>query len=145
MGSLNVVVRVSHDLPFSCDTCFEAWLSETRARRFFFASPSGVLQRIEIDPRVGGSFSVVDRRGEEDVLHTGEYLTLERPHRLAFTFKVPAYSDEASTVTITFEALGDDRCRVTLDAGAVPAEVHERAVQGWSRMLERAEESLRTP
>jgi uncharacterized protein YndB with AHSA1/START domain len=143
MGSLNVVVRVSRDLPFSCEASFAAWLEESKARRFFFAAPSGELQRIAIDARVGGAFEVVDRRGDEDVLHTGEYLTLERGRSLAFTFKVPAYSDEASTVTLSFEALAEDRCRVTLDAGAVPAEVHERALQGWSRMLERAEEALR--
>jgi uncharacterized protein YndB with AHSA1/START domain len=145
MGSLNVVVRVSRDLPFSCESCFEAWLTEARARRFFFASPSGVLQRIELDPRVGGAFTVVDRRDEEDVVHTGEYLVMERPRALSFSFKVPAYSDDASTVAITFEPLGASACRVTLDAGAVPAEIHDRAVQGWSRVLERAEESLRTP
>lgn len=144
MSSLNVVVRVSRDLPFSCEACFEAWLSEAHARRFFFASPAGELQRIELDARVGGAFTVVDRRGDEDVLHTGEYLTLDRGRTLAFTFKVPAYSDDSSTVSLTFEPLAEGRCRLTLDAGAVPAEVHERAVQGWSRMLERAEASLRT-
>lgn len=142
MGSLNVVVRVSRDLPFSCEACFDAWLDEARARRFFFASPSGELQRIELEARTGGTFTVVDRRGDEDVLHTGEYLVVERPRALSFSFKVPAYSDEASTVSLAFEALGPASCRITLDAGAVPAEIHERAVQGWTRVLERAEASL---
>lgn len=143
MSSLSVVVRVSRDLPFAPESVFDAWVDPARARRFFFASPAGVLQRIELDPRAGGAFTVVDRRGDEDVTHTGEYLVFDRPRALTFAFKIPAYSDEATTVAVAFEAREGGGCRVTVDAGAVPAEVHARATQGWGRMLERVEESLR--
>jgi uncharacterized protein YndB with AHSA1/START domain len=145
MSSLSVVVRVSRDLPFAPESVFDAWLDPARARHFFFASPAGVLQRIALEPGVGGTFTVVDRRGEEDVEHTGEYLVCERPRALTFAFKIPAYSDDATTVAVAFEPLDGGGCRVSVDAGAVPAEVHARATQGWGRMLERVEESLRAP
>ncbi len=144
MSSLNVVVRVSRDFAFPAAAAFDAWVDTERAKHFFFASPAGSLQRIELDPRVGGSFVVVDRRGEEDVVHTGIYRVVDRPRSLAFAFAIPAYSDESTAVTVSFEPLEEGaRCRVTIDAGAVPVEIRARAEDGWGRMLERAEAALR--
>ncbi|WP_335342470.1 SRPBCC domain-containing protein [Polycladomyces zharkentensis] len=42
--------------------------------------------RISLDPRVGGSFSFVVRRQGQEMDHVGEYLEIERPRRLVFTW-----------------------------------------------------------
>jgi uncharacterized protein YndB with AHSA1/START domain len=92
------------------------------------------MVRAETDPRVGGRFTFTDRRDGVDVVHTGEYLEIDRPRRLVFTFGVPTYSPVMTQVTIEIVPL-DGGCELTLTNEGVPPEYAERGVEGWSRIL----------
>jgi uncharacterized protein YndB with AHSA1/START domain len=37
----------------------DAWLDPEKATKFLFARPGGEMVRVEIDPRVGGRYSIV--------------------------------------------------------------------------------------
>jgi uncharacterized protein YndB with AHSA1/START domain len=127
-------VRVTHRFPASAEQVFDAWLDPAKAGRFLFATPTGQMVRVEIDPRVGGHFTLTDRRDREDVDHTGEYLEIERPRRLVFTFRVPKYSSLTSHVSIEVAPL-DDGCELTLTNEGVPPEWREPAIAGWTSIL----------
>jgi uncharacterized protein YndB with AHSA1/START domain len=71
------------------------------------------MTRVEVDPRVGGSWAIVENRGGEDVEHSGEYLTLDRARKLAFTARVPKYSTETDTISIDLTK-EDQGCVLTL-------------------------------
>lgn len=116
---------------------FDAWLDPQVARRFLFATATGEMVRAEIDPRVGGGFVFVDRRDGEDVEHTGKYLEIDRPRRLVFTFGVPKYGPEVSTVEITIIPDGPDACVLTLrhELSAENAPWRERTEAGWAMIL----------
>lgn len=43
----------------------------------------------DIDLAVGGDFSILKHTKEGPVDHFGKYLTIDKPHSLAFTLKVP--------------------------------------------------------
>ena len=128
-------VRVSRRFGASAERVFDAWLDPDIASRFLFATPSGEMVRADIDARVGGRYSLVERRDGEDVEHTGEYLEIVRPSRLVFTFGVPKYGDATTIVTIEIASLGEG-CELTLTDQTVPTEWAERNREGWTAILD---------
>jgi uncharacterized protein YndB with AHSA1/START domain len=129
-----VTIRVKRRFNASPERVFDAWLDPKKAGKFLFATPTGEMVRVEIDPRVGGSYISVDRRGGEDVEHVGEYLELDRPRRLVFTFTVPKYSVESTRVSIDIVAEGEG-CELTLTHEGVLQEWASATEAGWSGIL----------
>lgn len=132
-------VCVRHHFSASAERVFDAWLDPEKAAKFFFATATGQIVRVAIDARVGGSFTIVDRRNGEDVAHTGTYLELVRPSRIVFSFKVDKYSADQTLVTIDIKPLPDG-CEVTITHDLDPqfADFTQRTRAGWASMLELA-------
>jgi uncharacterized protein YndB with AHSA1/START domain len=134
---------ITHAFDAAVERVFDAWLDPQVARRFLFATPTGEMIRAEVDAKVGGKFVFVDRRPDMgDVLHTGEYLEIDRPHRLAFTFGVPQYNPDFTRVLVEFAPTSGGGCNVTLTHSDVPAEWAERSRQGWGMILESLQRAL---
>ena len=131
------VVRVTRRFDFPAEQVFDAFLNPAQAQRFLFATDTGHMVRVEVDARVGGRFVFVDRRDGEDVEHTGQYLEIDRPRRLVFTFGVPKYDPRADVVTIEITA-ADGGCELVLTQ-----QMHDYATwgestqQGWGVILDR--------
>jgi uncharacterized protein YndB with AHSA1/START domain len=136
-----VTARVTHRFEVTAERVFDALLDVEKARRFMFATPTGQMVRAEIDPRVGGAFCFIDRRDGEDVVHTGEYLELDRPRRLVFSFVVDG--SDASQVTIDIAPL-ERGCELTLthEMLAEWAAYVEQTEAGWSSILNALDETL---
>ncbi|HEY1785380.1 MAG TPA: SRPBCC family protein [Pirellulales bacterium] len=130
----NVQIQVTHSFEQPAERVFDAWLDPANAGRWLFATPTGQMVRVAIDPRVGGSFTLVDRRGGDDVEHTGQYLEIARPRRLVFTFSVPKYSALSTTVTIDIVAAGTS-CELKLTHDGVLPEYASRTREGWGKIL----------
>jgi uncharacterized protein YndB with AHSA1/START domain len=127
-------IRVTHHFAASPERVFDAWLDPTKAAKFLFATPTGQMVRAEIDARVGGAFVFVRRDGE-DIEHNGTYLAIDRPRRLVFTFAVPKFSAELTTVTIDIVKRGTG-CELTLTHEGVLPEWSERTEGGWRMILD---------
>ncbi len=136
-------MRVTHRFDASSERVYDAFLDPARAGKFLFATPTGRIVRCEIDARVGGTFTIVDRRDGEDVVHTGKYLALERPRRIAFTLSVEKYSSGKGTVTIDIAPLARG-CELTLthETQSKDTQTVERAQEGWTAILDVAAELL---
>jgi uncharacterized protein YndB with AHSA1/START domain len=133
---------VSHRYDAAPERVFDAWLDPAVARRFLFATPTGEMIRAEVDARVGGRFTFVDRRPDMgDVEHTGEYLEIDRPRRLVFTFGVPQFDPGFTRVELDFAA-ADGGTQVTLTQRDVPDEWAERSKGGWGMILGSLETAL---
>jgi uncharacterized protein YndB with AHSA1/START domain len=130
-----VTVRVTRRFTASPERVFDAWLDPARAGQFLFATPTGKMVRAEVDPRVGGRFTFTDRRDGEDVDHTGEYLEIDRPRRLVFTFAVPKYSSVVTRVAIDIVPAGMG-CELTLTHEGVLPEYEQRTESGWGKILD---------
>ncbi|HTV20698.1 MAG TPA: SRPBCC domain-containing protein [Polyangiaceae bacterium] len=137
----SVSVRVTHRFSASAERVFDAWLDPSKACKFLFATATGQIVRTEIDARVGGGFTIVDRRNGEDVAHVGTYVAIERPRRLVFELSVPKYSADSSRVSIDIQPL-DKGCELTLVQHMAPryAEYKARTGDGWRRILQVLEE-----
>jgi uncharacterized protein YndB with AHSA1/START domain len=148
-----IIVRVTHRYNVPVEKVFDAWLNPAQAGRFLFATRTGNILHCEIDPRVGGSFTVTDRRpnadGDEsffDAQHRGVYVEISRPHRLAFDFSVEPFFDDTTRVTIDFVPMGPNICELVLthDLGDdEDARAYEqRTRHGWAAMLQQLDKVL---
>lgn len=98
--------------------------------------------RVEIDPRVGGRFNFTDRRPGAppmggDVEHVGEYLEIDRPRRLVFSFVVSGFLDNVSTIALDFAPAPGGGTDITLTHVGVLEDYAKRTEAGWGGILER--------
>ena len=137
MTDETVSLQVRRRFEAAPEKVFDAWLDPQVARRWIFSDQNGKIVSANVDARVGGSFSFVRRDENGDLDHVGEYLEIDRPRRLVFTFAVPAISPEYDRVTIEIVRL-DKGCELTLTSEMSPeifAEWGEQTRAGWTRML----------
>jgi|HubBroStandDraft_2_1064218.scaffolds.fasta_scaffold35117_1 uncharacterized protein YndB with AHSA1/START domain len=127
----------------SIERVFDAWLDPEKAGKWLFATPTGKMVRVEIDPRVGGTFNIT-RRESEDIEHVGTYLEIDRPRRLVFTFGVPKFSKELTRVSIDLKPLPTG-CELTLTHEGVLPEWLEQTKEGWGMILDSLAASLGEP
>jgi uncharacterized protein YndB with AHSA1/START domain len=130
-----VQARVSRRFQSAAEEVFDAWLDPELAREWF-APGLGEMTRVEIDARVGGTFWLVQRRDGKLAEHTGEYLEIDRPRRLVFTWRTPPLTD-TSRVTIEIRPL-EDGCELTVthEMGADWEPFVDRAAAAWGRMAD---------
>ena len=141
----NALVRVNHCFPASAEAVFDAWLDPELIGKWMFgpAVRDEQVVRTLIDPRVGGAFSFVVRRQGKEINHLGEYLTLERPHRLVFTWTTADSLPATSRVTIEILSL-ENQCELTLTHEIQPEwlDYAARIEESWSKMLHVLEATL---
>ena len=137
-GEPTVNVRVTHRYAATAERVFDAWLDPTLIGQWMFGPKlrDETVVRMALDPRVGGSFSFVVLRGGQEIDHVGEYLEIERPRRLVFTWGIRAHLPETSRVVIDITPL-ESGCAVTVTHEMDPkwAEFAPRVEQGWTTML----------
>ncbi len=147
-----ILIKASHSYNAKPERIFEALVTPEKARTFMFATFTGKMIKAEIDARVGGHFTFMDRRPDGDAAHYGRFVAVEAPKRLAFEFSVQKDSPKADLVTIDIEPLKKG-CRVTLTHEAAPitksCPIRSRTAgtaswTDWARPCARPEVSLET-
>ena len=130
---------VSHRFAIPAERVFDAWLEPAWLGRWMFGP--GVrdekIVRLAVEPRVGGKFSFVVNRQGVEIDHVGEYLELDRPHLLVFSWGTRDALPNTSRVIV--EILACDRgCELTLThvMGADWAAFVDKAAGSWRTMLD---------
>lgn len=134
-------LRITRHFNASPERVFDAWLDPATAGRWLYSAPNGEMVKVAIDARVGGHFCFRDRRDGEDVDHVGEYLEIERPRRLVFTFAVPKYSEAFTKVSIDIVPAGSG-CELSLLHEDVLPEWADATQEGWGGILAKLEQRL---
>ena len=136
----DVVVR--RFLPVPREQVFAAWLDPLSQAQWML--PGNVTAAtIESDPRVGGRFRIVMEHGGEGVEHWGEYVTIDPPSLLSFTW-ISAVTD-LMTTTVTIELLeADGGTELILTHRGLPPTKAAEHEKGWSDIVRKAGEILAT-
>ena len=148
-----VVVTIKQRLRASDEAVFDAWVNPEVAKGFFFTTASGEVVRYDLDPKIGGGFTIIERRpkdggqpGTHEVKHVGHYIEIARPARLVFSFSVPQYSGEETVLALDFVSLSSGECDLTLTHSLGSSETaqqyRDRTEAGWKTVLGRLEKAL---
>jgi uncharacterized protein YndB with AHSA1/START domain len=127
-------IEVRRRLPAPIGEVFSWWTEPERLGEWM--SPVGIAQA-EVDLRVGGAFRIVMKGGDTVIHHTGEYLEIERPTRLVFTWRSPFTGPDGSIVTVDFEPDGDNSTLLRVVHSRLPDSVADSHRGGWGTMLDR--------
>ena len=132
-------VEVSRLLPAPADEVFRWWTEVDLLRRWM--SPVGSVEAA-VDLRVGGAFRIVMKDAGVEIEHTGEYLEIDRPRRLVFSWR-SQYTGGASLVTVSFEPVGHASTRISILHSGLPKPAATGHRSGWGAMTDRLAEELR--
>lgn len=144
MAETGRVLRISRWFDASPERVFDAWITPETVRRWLFASPADEEYRAELEPRVGGAWTITARREGIDYTAIGEYLEIDRPRRLVFTFGMPQFTPNYDRLTIEISPEGAG-CRLTLtqegidiaaELAHVPPDAEGGTAQGWQQMFD---------
>jgi len=137
--------RVTRRFSAPRERVFDAWFDPDKLRVWMFEPPWGGMLRVSIDARVGGTFSFVERRNGVDVATRGEYLEIERPHRIVFTWSTPRHSPVVHRIAVEIASVAGG-CELTLTREAHGERSVEQAPPppsgSWSRMFAALAETL---
>lgn len=142
MKAESIKIVVSRRFDATPEAVFDAWLDTESACQWLFATPGGVMEKVEISPRVGGGFIVNELRGDLLATHFGTYVDIDRPRRLAFDFTTDR--EQAPTrVTVEFNSDAGG-CIVTLthEIDSNWAEYGASVRQGWTGILDGLAQTL---
>ena len=130
-GETLVVRRV---IPAPRERVFAAWLDPKSLAQWM--RPGGATDAtVKVDPKVGGRFRIVMIEGPKRYEHNGEYLVIQPPERLEFTWISEATDHRPTVVTIEF--LERDRgTELVLTHRRLPAKQVESHRRGWTDILQ---------
>lgn len=115
---------------------FEAWTQPSQLRQWW--GPENVTCiAAEVDLRVGGRYRLANQFPDGSVVWiTGEFQSIEAPHRLIYTWQLEESSGFSELVTVHFEPRGVET-EVTITHTRIPDRTtRDRHEQGWLGCLD---------
>ncbi|MER5579407.1 SRPBCC family protein [Streptomyces massasporeus] len=138
-------VRLRRALDGSCPTVFRE-LTDPRELTRWWGPDGFTIPSVESDLRPGGAYRIAMRPPEGELFYlVGEFLEVEPPERLAYTFRWedPDPEDRETVVTLSLHDIDAARSELVLDQGDFASErrraLHE---EGWSQGLGKLGELL---
>lgn len=99
------VLKVEKKINADPTRLFQAWLNAEDFSRWFLSGEMIGIDSVTMDPRPGGKFLINMTLDGKILPHEGEYITIEEPHKLVFTWRSHATENRDTLVTVTFTDL----------------------------------------
>ena len=117
----------------SREEIFDMW-TEADNLRLWMRPPRALGATAESDARVGGRYRIV-MHGDRDYDHHGEYLVVDRPSKLSFTWISEGSHYQTSVVTVELFDRGGGQTELVLTHERLPQEEAARHAEGWTEIL----------
>ena len=138
----DLTLEVTKTINAPIEKVFDAWLDPKMLSMFMMPMPGMPESDVENDPRKGGEFVITMHAGDDLLPHTGEYLEINRPDKLVFTWTSHCSVDD-STVTLDFTKIDDGTTNVSLShVKFIDEKTRSDHEGGWSNILEKLNEIL---
>ncbi|XDD52126.1 SRPBCC domain-containing protein [Leptospira sp. WS92.C1] len=99
------VLRIEKKINAEPTRLFRAWLKAEEFSRWFLSGDLVGIESVKMDPRPGGRFQINMILNGQILPHVGEYLVIEEPTKLVFTWRSHATKNLDTLVTVIFTAL----------------------------------------
>lgn len=139
-----IEAKVTHRFRASPERVFDAFVDPVLARRWQAAwlkrnGESCNLTEIQLEPRVGGKLRLADGQNGSSTRHFGQFLTLDRPGRIAFSWMAhESEADDPAIVEMIIEPEPNGPGSVVTLYNTLNAQFEDWLAQterGWMAML----------
>lgn len=132
-------LQIRRVLPVPRERVFDAWLDPASVARWMGTGEGAEVTTLE--PKVGGKFRIVMRHRGGEVEHRGEYVAIDRPSFLSFTW-LSVNTDHRPTL-VTVELLERrEGTELILTHRQLPANQVEAHRRGWTAIVASLERAL---
>ncbi|MBM7587415.1 uncharacterized protein YndB with AHSA1/START domain [Bacillus pakistanensis] len=151
------ILNMTRNFDVAPERVFDAWLNPEMMRKWLFTL-EGTNKVAQNNPQVGGTWEIIDHRDGKDYRAIGEYLEIDPPTKLVFTFEMPQFSETVDTITVELKEL-QQGCEMTFtqniivpheenwtqsDIEKALGEYHEGSEHGWNLMFMGLKELVET-
>jgi uncharacterized protein YndB with AHSA1/START domain len=137
-----VVRRV---LPAAPNVVYDEWLDPAALADWMCPRPA-VCRNVESEPRVGGRLRIDIEDGGTEFYVSGEYLALDRPRRLRFSWTCSTWPDPGlmSVVNVLLEPLANEQTLMTIEHTLLPPDLVGQHQRGWTAIADQLASELVT-
>lgn len=128
----SVVVTRRFDAPL--ERVFDAWICPAIAEKWLFTTKTSTAV-YELDVQAGGPYTITRKRGGKEYVAVGEYVEVNRPRRLVFTFAMPQFAANYDTIAVDIEPDGDGSL-LTLTHSCLRPGYEKSTLKGWEKMFD---------
>ena len=133
-------------LPASPDAVYDEWLDPAALADWMCPRPAR-CRNVEMEPWVGGRLRIDISDGGAEFWVSGEYLVLDRPHRLSFSWSCSTWPDPSltSVVHVFLEPRDNKQTLMTIQHTLLPPGLVGQHQRGWVAIAHQLAGELATP
>ena len=130
-------------LPATPDVVYDEWLDPAALADWMCPRPAR-CRNVASEPRVGGSLRIDIEDGGTEFSVSGQYLVLDRPRRLSFTWSCSTWPDPSvkSVVTVLLEPREHRQTLMTIEHSLLPPDLVDQHARGWAAIARQLAQEL---
>lgn len=131
-----ITLVVRRTIRASAERLFDAWTRPEQLVEWW--GPAGVTCiGATVDLRVGGGYRIGNRLPDgRELWIVGEFLGVERPHALTYTWRVDGGSTDSERVSVRFEPRGADTEVIVTHERVASETLRDEHERGWVGCLD---------
>jgi uncharacterized protein YndB with AHSA1/START domain len=124
-------------LPASPDVVYDEWLDPVALADWMCPRPAR-CRNVESEPCLGGRLQIDIEDDGEEFRVSGEYLVLDRPTRLSFSWSCSTWPDPSlkSVVNVLLEPRENAQTLMTIEHTLLPPELVDQHERGWAAIAQ---------